>query len=107
MILFRPIVLVVVVIYACFGPPGCAVPVGDDGDGTGESDACTLSGSSRACAECADGNTTCRYGETSVTAVSCGGCQARSRLYLELCDAGVTDSADTIEAGTSCVDEPL
>jgi hypothetical protein len=104
MILFRSIVVIVVVLCACFG---CAVPVGDDGDGTGDSGACTLSDNSQGCAECADGNTTCRYGDTSVTAVSCGGCQARSRLYLELCDADVTDSADAIEAGTSCVDEPL
>jgi hypothetical protein len=107
MILFRPIVVVFVVICACFVAPGCATPVGDDGDGTGGSDACTLSANSQGCAECADGNTTCRYGETSVTAVSCGGCQARSRLYQALCDAGVSDSADAIEAGTSCVDEPL
>ncbi len=110
MIPFRPIVVIVgivIVVCACFSAPGCAVPVGDDGDGPGDSDACILSANSQACPECADGNTTCRYGDTSVTAVSCGGCQARSRLYLELCDADVTDSADAIEAGTSCIDEPL
>jgi hypothetical protein len=73
---------------------------------TAEGDVCDLADDFAACPECADGDTTCTYGATTVTALSCQECQARGTLYQQLCDAGVTDSAAAVEDGTSCTTQP-
>lgn len=66
-------------------------------------DACDLAAANDACPECSDGEVECTFRDTSVTAVSCGDCQARSGLYQDLCDAGETATAADIEAETVCV----
>lgn len=76
---------------------------GDKDSGTTD-DACALADENQACPECYSGEVTCTYGDVSATEGSCGDCQARSALYGALCDAGVSDSADDIEAGTTCTD---
>jgi len=85
---------------------GCVVALSACGDkDTGSDDgACELAEENMACPECYSGEVTCTYGEYSATEGSCGDCQARSALYQDLCDAGVPDSADDIEAGTECSD---
>ena len=92
-----------------FAMLGCALMLsacGDKDTGGGEG-ACELADANAACPECYSGEVTCTYGEVSATEGSCGDCQARSALYRSLCDAGVEDSADDIEAGTSCTDPEL
>ena len=71
---------------------------------SGETDACALFASNEGCPECADGEVTCSYGDASVTLFSCGGCQAEFGLYYELCEAGITDSAETIQTDMVCED---
>jgi hypothetical protein len=68
------------------------------------SGACELLGEWESCPACYDGEVTCSYGDESVTEGSCGDCQARVSLYGQLCDGGVSDSRDDIEAGVSCSD---
>lgn len=80
-----------------------ALLVGCTGNGDA-TDACALAEEHAGCPECADGVVSCTYEEHEHTAMSCGGCQALSGLYRDLCDAGVTDSQAAIEAGTECVD---
>jgi hypothetical protein len=67
-------------------------------------DACVLAAEHSTCDECYSGDVTCEYDEYSATEGSCEDCQARSRLYADLCSAGVTDSRADIEAGTTCSD---
>lgn len=67
-------------------------------------DACALAAELSTCDECYSGEVTCEYDEYSATAGSCGDCQARSKLYADLCSADVTDSRSDIEAGTTCSD---
>ena len=73
--------------------PGCDI----------SDDACALADANSICPACDSGEATCTYGEYSVTLGSCGDCQARATLYLDLCDAGITDDEQTIEDGTECV----
>ncbi len=76
-----------------------------DGDsGSSETAACQLLAWIDGCSECADGDVTCSYGDYSATELSCGDCQARSRLYQDLCDAGIEDSEADITAGLECSD---
>jgi hypothetical protein len=77
-----------------------------DTSATSTSEACALAAEHRSCPECSSGDVTCTYGDTSVTAGSCGDCQARGLLYQTLCDAGVQDDRATIEAGTVCEPSP-
>ena len=74
--------------------------------GCGGSAACKLAEETAACPECYSGEVTCSYGRHSVTAASCGDCQARSGLYQRLCEVGVEDDRAAIEAGVVCT-EPL
>lgn len=74
----------------------------DEPSDTGELEACELAQDSLTCPECSSGEVTCTYDGISVTAGSCGDCQARGALYQALCDAGVTDDRATIEAETVC-----
>jgi hypothetical protein len=68
---------------------GCAGPGGETGEtGATLTGACALAEANTACPECSDGLTTCTFRDTSETANSCGGCQARSALYATLCAAG-------------------
>jgi hypothetical protein len=68
----------------------------------GLSAACLQAAENNACPECYDGDTTCTYGDISVTEASCQECQARVALLDALCEAGVMDDADTLETGTEC-----
>jgi hypothetical protein len=81
-----------------------ALLVGCSGGSSGKTGACRLADQNTGCPECYDGDVTCSYDGTEVTAASCGDCQARSGLYVALCDAGVEDSKEDIEAGTTCSD---
>ena len=72
------------------------------GDVEGDPDACDLAAEHEACPECSSGPMTCSFGDTSVTANSCGDCQARSGLYNELCDEGEVATREEIEADTVC-----
>ena len=84
-----------------------AAACGDTGDDTAGSvviEACQLADDYGDCPACESGVVTCTYGETSVSRNSCGDCQARAALYRELCDLGVSDSADAILAGAECSD---
>lgn len=97
--MFRTLTLSTLFLAACIG--------GGDKDGTSTGDtaeleACILAAESQSCPECSSGDVTCSYGDTSVTAGSCGDCQARGLLYQTLCDAGVSDDRATIEAQTVC-----
>jgi hypothetical protein len=76
----------------------------DDRSDTGstDGDACELAADSQTCPECSSGDATCTFEETSVTAASCGDCQARAGLYQQLCDDGATADRATIEAETVC-----
>ena len=69
-----------------------------------ETGACELAAEREGCPECADGTVTCTFGNSSVTEISCGGCQAESALLAELCDAGETASREAIEAGMECTE---
>ena len=93
----RFIPLFTLVLGACIGGGSK-----DDTDDTGDVEACALAADSQTCPECSNGPITCTYGDESATANSCGDCQARSTLYQQLCDAGVTDDRATIEADTVC-----
>jgi hypothetical protein len=73
-----------------------------DKDDSGAAGACDLASDHEGCPECYSGEVTCTYSGFSATEGSCGDCQARSALYQQLCDAGVSDSAADIEAGTTC-----
>lgn len=73
---------------------------------TGLTGACQLVGTHQSCPSCSGGEVDCSYGGVSVTATSCGDCQARALLYAELCTAGETASAEAIEAGAVCDDRP-
>jgi len=88
------------VVFAVVGLFGCEPP--SDAQGS----VCDLAHEFVTCPECADGTTTCTYNGTSATELSCGECQARGVLYRQLCDDGVTDSAATVEDGTSCTTVP-
>ena len=81
---------------------GLAPACGEEDTGDADLPACGLAGSLETCNECYSGEVTCTYDEWSETAGSCGDCQARSALYAALCEAGVEDSAATIEAETTC-----
>lgn len=70
--------------------------------GTAVSGACDLFADLLNCTECSDGPYTCTFGETSATALSCGGCQAQAALYEQLCTDGSTADRATIEADTVC-----
>ena len=93
-------------LFLAFGMSMSLLACGDKDDDTGASDAaaCQLAAEADFCAECADGDVTCSYGEFSATELSCGDCQARSQLYDDLCDAGVEDSEAEILAGLECSD---
>jgi len=69
---------------------------------SGQSDACVLAETFSSCDECYDGQVTCTYGDASATQASCGDCQARGALYQQLCDSGVGDTQEELEAGTVC-----
>ena len=56
------------------------------------------------CGACYSAETTCTYGEFSVTEGSCQQCQAMAALYLALCNSGNTDSLEAIEDGMVCTD---
>lgn len=64
--------------------------------------ACQLAAELEVCPECYSGDVRCSYGDVTVTEPSCDGCQARSALARELCDAGVQDSRAEIELGMEC-----
>lgn len=65
-------------------------------------ESCELAEASQTCPSCSDGPLTCEFEGVSVTANSCGECQARGTLYQQLCDDGELATADEIEAGTTC-----
>ena len=71
-----------------------------------DSGACEMVASLEGCPECADGEVTCTFDEISVTAFSCGGCQAEQGLWRELCDSGSMATAADITAGMVCEDTP-
>lgn len=77
---------------------------GDKDSAAVEVPACGLADDHASCNECYSGEVTCTYGDESATAGSCGDCQARGALYAALCEAGVADSREALEAGTSCSD---
>jgi len=84
---------------------GCVGGDDKDPDTTGDtsgSEACALAADSQTCPECSDGTVTCTFDDTSATAASCGGCQARAELYGQLCADGETADRATIEANTVC-----
>lgn len=68
------------------------------------SDACELASERLGCDDCFDGEVTCSLDGVSVTAGSCGDCQARRALEQALCDAGSTVSRAEIEADEVCED---
>jgi hypothetical protein len=61
-----------------------------------DDDPCQLAEQTAICAECFDGNITCRYDGVSETAASCGTCQAEYALYQRLCDDGVETITGTV-----------
>lgn len=63
---------------------------------------CDLAEQTDVCAQCFDGNVTCRYDGMSETAGSCGTCQAEHALYQRLCDDGV----DSISGTVTCTGRP-
>jgi hypothetical protein len=44
----------------------------------------------------------CSFDGVEVTEESCGDCQARSALYLKLCEEGSTATPDEVEDGMIC-----
>jgi len=88
-------------LFLAFGLIACGDKDPDD-SGVDLTGACELAAEIDACPECADGDVTCSYGDVSATELSCGDCQATVALYNALCDAGVEDSREAIEAGMSC-----
>ena len=66
--------------------------------------ACEMVADHTGCPECLDGTVTCTFGPYSATEPSCGGCQARYALLMQLCEAGVDACEDDLEAGIECVD---
>ena len=78
--------------------------VPDTGSPPPISGACVLAAEELGCAACYDGEVTCSYGEESVTVGSCGDCQSRIALYDQLCESGIDDSREDIEAGIVCSD---
>lgn len=86
---------------------GCTGQGGETGEtGVALSAACVLAEANTACPECSDGVTTCTFRDTSETANSCGGCQARSALYATLCAAGEQASeAEILDELVCTVDE--
>lgn len=89
----------ILALCACTGSPATKDDTGTPDTPTG---ACALAAESQSCPSCSEGDLTCTYGAVSVTAGSCGECQARSALYQALCDAGVTDSREAITEGVTC-----
>jgi len=68
------------------------------------SGACQLLQELGDCGACWSGDTTCTYGDITVTEGSCQQCQAMVALYIQLCESGNTDSQEAIEAGMTCTD---
>ena len=56
----------------------------------------------QACPECLDGVVTCSFDGVEVTEPSCDGCQARTGLYDELCEAGSTATVSEVDEGMVC-----
>ena len=80
----------------------CGLALGCSGEST--QTACDWLVTSAGCDECADGEVTCSFEDASVTAMSCGGCQAEAGLMQALCDAGSTATAQEILDGMVCED---
>jgi len=97
---FLSVASVLVLATACSGGGGT-----DDSDSaplTSDIAACEMYQQANMCPECADGDVTCTFEGTSVTEMSCGGCQARAELLRQLCEAEEPADEATIDAGMTC-----
>ncbi|MCB9686404.1 MAG: hypothetical protein H6735_15285 [Alphaproteobacteria bacterium] len=67
------------------------------GCGVADSAACDWAENRGSCDECYDGEMTCTLDGQTVTAGTCGDCQALHALSVALCDAGSEVSEEQIE----------
>ena len=101
------VLLLTVCLVGCGGEEP-TTPAGTDSDDTGANSAvCQMIEDLGDCGACVTATTTCTYGDVSVTELSCQQCQAMTALYIQLCDAGNTDSQEDLEEGIVCTDSDL